>query len=142
MNSYYCNDVVLPLPNVQRVVDLSRHCLEIVTEEDAELQLVIERARPKPDVTLQAEVEKLVAERRRSWRGFELMSLTERSYADITGLEVRVNYVDKERGPLFVHEFHCMLGEARLTYVASCRLVHTAACGEWMNAMLEDITLP
>ena len=141
MIPYYCNEAVLQLPNVHTLLDQTRQCLEIVTVEGTELQLVIERARLTPNATLSSAVEASIAERRRSLRGFELASLVEREFPEIVGVEARVTFVDKERGPLFVHEFHCVIEQVRISYLASCRLAHAAACDVWMHTMLQHLRL-
>ncbi len=142
MNSYYCNDVALQLPNVQSVVDLTRHCLEIVTTDGSPFELVIERAKLKPDTTIEGIVESSLAERKRSLRGFEVASVTARSYPDVSGVEVLVTFIDKERGPLFQLEFHTAAGETRIAYLCSCKVAYAAECQQWMEAMLQELTLP
>ncbi len=142
MSSYYCNDVALHLPDVQTVVDLSRHALEITTTDGAALSLVIERTKFDPDKGIAAAVEATIAERKRSQRGFEVISKTERAYPDVTGLEVCVTFVDKERGPQFAFEFHCAVGEIHLAYLCTCRVAHAATCEPWMQTMLAELTLP
>lgn len=142
MTSYYCNDLALQLPNVDKVVDRTRHFLEILTTDGVELQLVIERTPMKADTTVAAIVEASVAERMRSLRGFEVASLNERTFADVTGVEAVVTYVEKERGPLSVFEFHCVVGETRIAYLCSTRVVNAAAVQQWMQTMLQELTLP
>jgi hypothetical protein len=141
MTSYYCNDLVLHLPDVQAVVDASRHCLKVVTTEGVELELVIERALKKPQTTVASIVEASVAERRRSLRGFEVESMRERSFPEVTGVELYCTYIDRERGPLAVVEFHTELGDTRISYECSCRVAQAATCQQWMEAMLEELTL-
>lgn len=141
MISYYCNDSLLELSNVRSLVDLTRQFLEIVTEDGAELELVIERFRGTENVSLAAAVESSLAERKRSLRGFETVSLAEREYPNVIGVEARLSYVDKERGPRFVHEFYCTLDTTRIGYFGSCRMPHAAACDEWMQTTLESLKL-
>lgn len=141
MIPYYCNESMLQLPNVRSMVDLTRQFLELVTEEGAELELVIERVRMAENVSLAACVDATLAERKRSVRGFEIVSVTEREYPDVVGVEARLTYVDKERGPRFVHEFHCAPESMRLSYFGSCRLAQATACDQWMQATLESIKL-
>ncbi|NUP10792.1 MAG: hypothetical protein HOW73_32510 [Polyangiaceae bacterium] len=141
MIPYYCNEAMMELHNVRSFTDLTRQLLEIVTEEGAELELVIERLRTTPTTTLAASVEARIAERRRSTRGFELVSMNERAYPDVVGIEARFTFVDKERGPRFVHEFHCALDATWMVYQGSCRLAHAAACDGWMQPTLESIKL-
>lgn len=139
MIPYYCNDAVLQLHNVHSLVDLTRQCLEIVTGEGAELQLVIERVRMTPNVSLAASVEASLAERGRSLRGFELVSVTQRDYSEVTGTESRLTFLDKDRDSLFLHEFHY---EVERTWIhGSCRLAHAAACDEWMQTTLQYLKL-
>ncbi len=139
MIPYYCNDAVLQLPELHSLVDLSKHCLELVTAEGAELRLEIDRARTPANTTLQSYVESSLAERRRSQRGFELLSLTSREYPEVVGTEARLTHVDKDRGPLFRHEFHCALQHMIIGYVGICRLGHAAACDQFMQTMLQNL---
>ena len=136
MTSYFCNEAAIELPNVYGLVDLTRQCLEIRTEDGADLQLVIERPRPTANPSVAASVEASVAERRRSLRGFELLSAIEREYPEVTGTEVRVTFIDKERGPLFAHEFHCLIDRTQLVYQCSCRMPYAAICDQWMQTTL------
>lgn len=139
MNPYYCNEAVLQLPEVHSLVDLTRQNLQLVTQEGVELSLVIERSRPS--TTLAAAVEASLAERKRSLRGFELASLTDREYPEVVGKEARVTYVDKDRGPLFFHEFHCVINGTLVVYSCSCRLALATACDAWMQTMLQYLKL-
>lgn len=141
MTYYFCNEAVLQLPKLHSVVDLTRQCLEIRTEDGAELQFVIERARPVANVTLAASVEASLAERRRSLRGFDLASVNEREYPDISGIEARMTYIDRDRGPLFAYEFHCVLDGKQTTFQGSSRMPHAAACDEWMQTTLHHLKL-
>lgn len=136
MTSYFCNEAALELPGVYSLVDVTRHCLEIRTEEGAELQFVIERPRNPQQLAVAAAVEASVAERRRSLRGFELLSLGEREYQDLSGVEVRATYIDRERGPLFLHELHCQLDRTQLVYQGTCRMPFAAACDQFMFTTL------
>ena len=138
---YLCNEAVLQLHELHSLVDLTRHCLEIRTEDGTDLQFVIERARPVANVSLAASVESSLAERRRSVRGFELVSVTEREYPDIAGLEARMTYIDSVRGPLFAYELHCVLDGTQVTFQGSSRMPHAAACDEWMQTTLRDLKL-
>lgn len=142
MTPYYCNDVVLHLPEVQAVVDRSRHCLKIVTTEGVELELVIERGPKKPNTTLASVVEGSIAERRRSLRGFEVESVRERSFPEISGVEIYFVYIDKEQGPLAVVEFHSELGDTHVVHRGSCRVARASVCQQWMEVMLEELALP
>ena len=139
MIPYYCNEAMLELPNVRSLFDLTRQLLEIVTEDGAEIEFVIDRARVTPSQTLVAAVESSLAERRRSLRGFELVSFSECEYPDVIGVEARLSFIDKERGPRFVHEFHCVLGATRTRCQGSCRLAYATACDEWMQTTLQSL---
>jgi len=141
MIPYYCNEAMLELHGVRSLVDRTRQLLEIVTEGGAEIELSIERLPLSPPATLAASVDARVAERRRSLRGFELLSTTEREYPSAIGLEVRSTFVDKERGPRFLHEFHCALDGTWMLWQGSCRLSHAAACDAWMQTTLQSLTL-
>lgn len=141
MIPYYCNEAVLQLQNVHGLVDRTRQLLEVVTQDGVELQLVIEREELGPDTSLAAKIEASLAERRRSLRGFEIVSATEREYPEVVGTEARLTYVHKERGPLFVHEFHCLLDRTRLTFIGTSRLAHATACDQWMQTTLHYLKL-
>lgn len=139
MIAYYCNEAVLQLPDVYSMVDLSRQHLEIVTEGGVELELVIERSRLAQTSTLAQAVEASIAERRRSLRGFELLSNAERQYPGVVGTESRLTFVDKDRGPVFHHEFRCVLDWTLIAYVGSSRLAQAAACDAWMQGALHSL---
>ena len=139
MIAYYCNEAVLQLPDVYRLVDLSRQQLEVITEAGVELQFVIERAPLSKGSTLAAAVLESISERKRSVRGFELLSTTEREYPALMGTETRLHFVDKERGPLFHHEFRTVMEGTLLTYMGASRLVHAAACDAWMQGALHSL---
>lgn len=138
MTSYFTNEAALDFPNVHSLVDTTRQHVEIRTEEGAELQLVIER-KAAWTAGLAASIEASTAERRRSLRGFELLSVTAREYTDISGTEVRFTYIDKDRGPLFVHAFHCVIDRTELSYQCSCRMPHAAACDQWLMTALQTL---
>jgi hypothetical protein len=141
MTPYYCNEAMLELPNVASLVDLTRQYLQIVTQDGAELELAIERARATAGQSLTSFVEAGLAERRRSLRGFELVSLTQCEYPDVRGIEARLTFVDKERGPRFVHEFHCALDTRWIVYQGTSRLPHAAHCDEWMRTVVKSLKL-
>jgi hypothetical protein len=141
MSSYYCNDAVLELQNVHSMVDLTRQCLELVTRDGAELELVIERVPMSAGTTLANVVEASIAERKRSVRGFELASVTVRDYPEVSGTEARMTHFDKERGPLFFHEFHYQVDATRVVYSCRSRLAQAAICDQWMQATLETLRL-
>jgi hypothetical protein len=141
MNPYYCNDAVLQLTNVHSVVDLTRQRLEIMTNDGAELVLAIERVPMPPNISIAACVEATIAERKRSQRAFELVSLASRQYPEVSGSEARLTFLDKDRGPLFFHEFHFELEGMRVGYLGSCRLAHAAACDVFMQSTLETLRL-
>jgi hypothetical protein len=141
MTPYHCNEAILQLRNVRTMVDLSRQLLGIVTEEGVELDFLIAHVPMKPDQTLKAVVEEGVAARKRSLRAFEVVSLTEREYPAVVGVEVRVTHIDKTRGPRFTHEFHCVIAGTRTGYHCTAPLAEAATCDEWMQQMLEDLTL-
>lgn len=140
MTAYYCNEAMIELPDVRSLVDLTRQSLQIVTEDGAEIELVVERARAT-DQTLKAVVEARIAERRRSVRGFELLSCTERRYPDVIGIEARLTLVDRQRGPRFVHELHCAMNATWFTYQGTSGLPHAARCDQWMQSVLQSIKL-
>lgn len=141
MNPYYFNEAVIDLGDIESFVDSTRQHLQFVTSGGAELQLEIERSALASGLTLTAAVDALVAESLRSLRQFELMSRSVCTYAEVSGIEVTVTFVEKDRGPVFVHEFHCLLGQHRLSHRASSRLRHAALCDEWMRAALQSLRL-
>jgi len=141
MTPYYCNEAMLELPKVASLVDLTRQFLQIVTEDGAEVELVIERARATAGQSLTSFVEAGLAQRRRSQRGFEIMSLTQREYPDVRGVEARLTFIDKEHGPRFVHEFHCALGSMWIAYQGTCRLAQATHCDEWMQTVVKSLKL-
>lgn len=141
MNPYYCNDAVLQLHNVHTLVDLTRQCLQIVTQDGAELELIIERLPMTQNATLAGTVETSLAERRRSMRGFELVSVTQRDYPEVSGTEARLTYLDREHGPLFFHEFHYEVERTRVAYICRSRLAQAALCDQWVQTTLETLRL-
>ena len=49
---------------------------------------------------------------------------------------------EKDRGPVFVHEFHCLVEQQRrLSLRASSRLRHADLCYEWMRTALQSLRL-
>ncbi len=141
MTPYYCNEAMLQLPNVASLVDLTRQLLQVVTTDGAELELVIERARATTGQSWTSFVEAGVAERRRSQRGFELVSLAPCDYPGVRGIQARLTFVDKELGPRFVHEFHCAPDTTWIVDQGSCRLPHAAHCDAWMQTVVESLQL-
>ncbi|MBL8740307.1 MAG: hypothetical protein JNK04_04405 [Myxococcales bacterium] len=141
MTPYHCNEAILQLRNVRSMVDLSRQLLNIVTEDGVELELVIIHVPAKPDETLKAAVEEGIAERKRSLRGFQVVSMAEREYPAVVGMEIRWTFVDRRRGPLFTYELHCILEGMRIGYHGTVALADAAACDEWMQMMLEELRL-
>ena len=141
MNPYYFNEAAIDLGDIECFVDSTRHQLQFATPGGAELRLEIERSALASGVTLRAAVDALVAENLRSLRQFELTSRSVCAYAEVEGIEVTVTFVEKDRGPVFVHEFHCLVGQHRLSHRASSRLRHAAQCDEWMRAALQTLRL-
>lgn len=141
MNTYYFNEAAIDLGDIESFVDSTRQHLQFATPGGAELRLEIERSALASGLTLTAAVDALVAENLRSLRQFEVTSRSECAYEEIQGIEVTMTFVEKERGPVFVHEFHCLAGEQRLSHRASSRLRHAALCDEWMRAALQTLRL-
>ena len=141
MIPYYINEAMLQLPKVARLHDMTRQFLEVVTEDGAELDLVIARVQATPGQNLRAAVEADLADRRRSLRGFELLSIEQRERAGLPGVEVRLRFVDKGRGPLFHHEFHSIVDGQRIGFHGISKGEHAAACDAWMVQMLESLRL-
>ncbi|HRI63309.1 MAG TPA: DcrB-related protein [Polyangium sp.] len=140
MIPYYFDEAMLQLPRVARLVDRSRHILDIRTEDGAEFELVIARGPMPPDVTLRSCVKADIEDQQRSLRGFELLSSAERSYDTLYGIEVRLRFIDKP-GPTFHHEFHTTLGSARIGFHGVARMIHAEACDAWMVEALSNLTL-
>ncbi|MFT3765109.1 MAG: hypothetical protein QM820_06285 [Minicystis sp.] len=132
---------MIDLGDIESFVDSTRQHLQFVTPGGAELRLEIERSALASGLTLTAAVDALLAENLRSLRQFELTSRGVCTYGEVQGIEVTVTFVEKERGPVFVHEFHCLAGWHRLSHRASSRLRHAALCEEWMRAALESLRL-
>lgn len=141
MNPYYFNEAVIDLGDIESFVDSTRQQLQFVTPGGAELRLEIERSALASGFTLNAAVDALVAENLRSLRQFELTSRRVCAYGEVEGIELTVTFVERERGPVFVHEFHCLVGWQRLSHRASSRLQHADPCAEWMRAALESLRL-
>jgi hypothetical protein len=141
VNPYYFNEAAIDLGDIDSFVDSTRQHLQFATPGGAELQLEIERSTLASGLTLTAAVDALVAENLRSLRQFELTSRSVCTYEEVQGIEVTVTFVEKDRGPVFVHEFHCLVGQQRLSFRASSRLRHAALCDEWMRAALQSLRL-
>lgn len=141
MNPYYFNEAMIDLGDIESFVDSTRQHLQFVTPGGAELRLEIERSALASGLTLTAAVDALVAENLRSLRQFELTARSVCAYGEVSGIELTVTFVEKERGPVFVHEFHCLVGWHRLSHRASSRLQHANLCDEWMRAALESLRL-
>ncbi len=141
MIPYNCNEAILQLRNVRTMVDLTRQLLGIITEEGVELEVSIARVPMAANPSLKVFVEEGIAERKRSLRGFELVSTAEREYPAFIGVEVRSTYVDARRGPLFTYEFHCVIDRMRTGYHGTVALADAAACDEWMQLMLHELKL-
>jgi hypothetical protein len=142
VNPYYFNEAAIDLGDVDGFVDSTRQHLQFATPGGAELQLEIERSALASGLTLMAAVDALVAENLRSLRQFELTSRSVCSYEEVQGIEVTVTFVEKDRGPVFVHEFHCLVEQQRrLSLRASSRLRHADLCYEWMRAALQSLRL-
>jgi hypothetical protein len=137
---YYFDEAMLHLPRVTGLVDRTRHILDIQTDDGAEFGLAIVRGPFPPDVTLRACIMNEIEEHQRSLRGFELLSCTERSYEGVSGIEVRFRFIDKP-GPTFHHEFHTVLGSARIGFLGMALMVHAKACDAWMVEALSNLTL-
>lgn len=140
MIPYYFDEAMLHLPDVERLVDNSRHLLHIQTKSGAEFEFVISRGPLVPDKSLRASVEYDLEEHRRSLRGFELLSTADRSYGDLYGIEVRLRFIDKP-GPTFRHEFHAVLGPTRIGFFGIATMIHADACDAWMVEAMSHLTL-
>lgn len=139
MTSYFIDEAQLTLPDVVSLVDRSRQYLAIRTESGLELDLVIGRAPLARDATLESRVQSDIAEQKRSFRGFELLSVEERAYEAMVGIEVRLRFIDSAKGPMFHHELHSLVGATRIGFHGVCKVMHAEACDAWMRAMLAQI---
>jgi hypothetical protein len=140
MIPYYFDEALVKLPRVVTMADRSRQLLEIRTESGADIMLVIARAPLGPTETLARCVDGGLEDQRRSLRGFELLSKTEKTYGTVIGIEVRLKFVDKVEGPLFHHEFHGALGASRLGFHGVAPLAHAEECDAWMREVLESLS--
>lgn len=138
MIPYYCNEAMLLLPNVRSVVDCTRHSLEIETEDGTKLDLVIARI-PVTTEPLREVVERGLADQERSLKGFMLLAKAEGEYGGLFGIEVRMRFIDKERGPLYHHVFHTIIERDRVGFFGISRVAHQAATEAWMVAMLSNL---
>jgi DcrB len=141
MLPYYCNEAMLLLPNVRSLVDCTRHSLEIVTEDGAKLDLAIARLQQDPNETLHDVVARGLAEQERRLAGFQVISNAEREYGGLFGIEVRMRFIDKTRGPLYHHIFHTMIETSRVGFFGISTIEHAAACEAWMVSMLSNLKL-
>jgi len=141
MTSFFFNEAVLRLPDVASVVDRSRQFLEVVTEDGAAIDLLIARAKLPEKATLRSAVDADLAEHQRSLHGFQLLSKEERTYEALTGIEVRIRFIDKARGPAFHHEFHSLIGDRRIGFHGIAKMGDADACDAWMRATLASMTL-
>jgi hypothetical protein len=137
---YNFNEASLVLPDAYGLVDRSRQFLQVETSNGTKLTLIVARA-PADDQSLQSFMEKGLTEHRRSLRGFNLLSCTERRYPDLVGIEVRFQFVEKGEGPVFHHEFHCVLGEERIGFHVIAAVADLEECDAWTQAMLESVAL-
>jgi hypothetical protein len=137
---YYIDEALLSLPDVVSLVDRSRQYLTIRTADGLEMELVIARVPLAPEATLASRVEKDIAEQRRSFRGFELLSVEERTYEAMVGIEVRMRFIDAAKGPLFHHELHSLVGSNRIGFHGVAKVMHADACDAWMRTMLAEMT--
>jgi hypothetical protein len=138
--SYHFNEASLVLPDAYGLADRSRQMLEIETSTGTKLTLIVARGTADDD-SLAAFLEKGLAEHRRSLRGFNLLSCTERRYPDLEGVELRFQFVDKKMGPMFHHEFHCAFGSYRLGFHVISAVADAETCDGWAQAMLESVNL-
>lgn len=136
--AYNFNEAAMVLPDAYGLVDRSRQFLQIETSNGTKLTLIIARA-PSDGESLQGFMEKGLSEHRRSLRGFNLLSCTERRYPELVGIEVRFQFVDKSEGPVFHHEFHCVMGEDRIGFHIISAVSDSEECDAWTQAMLESV---
>lgn len=141
MIPYYLNEALLLLPDVRGLVDRSRQFIEIELEDGATLDLVIARAPLAPNDTLQSCVETGLADQRRMLRGFTLLSSREHDYAALSGIEVRLQFIDKKEGPIYHHEFHALTGQDRIGFHGICAVAHAGVCDRWMQSVLTGMKL-
>ncbi len=141
MKASYCfNEAMLVLPDAYAVVDRSRQFLEVETSNGVKLVLIVARA-PADDQPLETFLQKGLEDHRRSLRGFTLLSCTERRYPELVGVELRFQFVDKNQGPMFHHEYHCVLGPDRVGFHVIGAVSDAEACDTWAQQMLESVTI-
>ncbi|NUP05375.1 MAG: DcrB-related protein [Polyangiaceae bacterium] len=141
MTPFYFNEAMVTLPGVAGMVDRSRQYLEIETVEGAKLELVIARAPLDADESLEAAVEKGIADQRRMLRAFTLLSKSEQTHAGMAGIEVHLRFIDPDVGPIYHYEFHSVVGDDRIGFHGICAVSHMEACDTWMRSVLESVRL-
>lgn len=137
---YSFNDAQLVLPDAPLWIDRSRQLIEVETSNGTKLTLIIARA-PADRTPLGDFLEMGLAEHKRSLRGFNLLSVTERRYPQLLGVELRFQFLDKNLGPIFHHEFHCVIGPDRVGFHIVSAVADAEECDAWSQAMLESVSL-
>lgn len=141
MSTTYCfNEAMIVLPDAQAWVDHSRQFVDVETSNGTSISLIIARA-PADRDSLADFLEKGLADHRSSLRGFNLLSVQERRYPQIAGVELRFQFLDKKQGPIFHHEFHCVIGPDRVGFHVVSAVADAEECDAWAQAMLESVDL-
>jgi hypothetical protein len=141
MTTTYCfNEAMIVLPDAQAWADHSRQFVEVETSNGTRITLIIARA-PADRDSLADFLEKGLADHRSSLRGFNLLSVTERRYPQIAGVELRFQFLDKKQGPIFHHELHCVIGSDRVGFHIVSAVADAEECDAWAHAMLESVDL-
>lgn len=140
---FFMNEAALVLPGVKRIVDRTVHEVDIVVEDGVELQFAVTRTPLDPgEGPLEEQLGVLMAARERSLRGFVVLSLEQRAYAHVAGIEVRLRFRG-EAGLLFQHQLHCAVesatGKTWLAFHCQAPLESAEACDRWMAEALESV---
>lgn len=144
VSSYYMNEAALFLPGAASVLDRTTHEIDVTLEGGVELRLMVVRRALDPAETVKARLAEMVAEKDRALHGFSVISLEERAYPSIAGLELRVRYRD-EGTVVFQHQLHAaIVTEQGVTWIAfhgETDVEHAELCDRWMAAMLAEVRL-
>ena len=143
MIRYYMDEAALSLP-ASRLVDRSVHEMDVETPEGARLHFAVVRRPLAAGEAVADKLGALLAEKERSLRGFSLISLEERRYPALAGLEARLRY----RGDpeiVYQHQLHAAVSMGAestwLAFHAESKLEDAAACDAWMAEVMGTIRL-
>lgn len=142
----YMNEAALELPSVAGVVDRSTHDLEVTLDDGGTLRfLVVRRPLGGPSSGLAERVGALMGEKSRALRGFRVLSLAERWYPSIGGIEVKLRHRGEDGEMLYQHQLHAALEwEERVTWLAfhgEMPIEAAEVCDRWMTSVLEGLVI-